>query len=121
MRTISNSGGIWEKGILTKASFPQYVTRYNYRLENLIFPPCLHILPLIAESGCLKKQVFQQTKDLVLKRKRKKHCSWRRLHFTEYDGLGVNVLDSQSRGSCVQNQWVAPSSTQPFILPRSVK
>lgn len=36
MRTISNSGGIWEKGILTKASFPQYVTRYNYRLENLI-------------------------------------------------------------------------------------
>ena len=25
------------------------------------------------------------------------------------------------QGSPVQNHWVAPSSTQPFILPRSIK
>ena len=25
------------------------------------------------------------------------------------------------QGSCVQNHWVAPRSTQPFILPRSIK
>ena len=25
------------------------------------------------------------------------------------------------QGSCVQNQWVAPRLTQPFILPRSIK
>ena len=33
----------------------------------------------------------------------------------------VKVLDSQSRGPVVQNHWVALKSTQPFILPRSIK
>ena len=29
--------------------------------------------------------------------------------------------DSRIQGSRVQNRWVAPRSTQPFILPRSIK
>ena len=32
----------------------------------------------------------------------------------------VRALDSQSRGN-VQNHWVAPRSTQPFIIPRTIK
>ena len=32
------------------------------------------------------------------------------------EGAGFPILKS-----CVQNHWVAPRSTQPFILPRSVK
>ena len=37
------------------------------------------------------------------------------------NGLVVKALDSQSRGSRVQNHWVAARSTQPFILPQSIK
>ena len=37
------------------------------------------------------------------------------------NGLVVKALDCQSRGLRVQNHWVAPRSTQPFILPRSIK
>ena len=36
------------------------------------------------------------------------------------NGLVVKALDS-IQGSFVQNQWVAPRSTQPFILLRSIK
>ena len=36
------------------------------------------------------------------------------------DGLVAKALDSQSRGPVFKNQWVAPRSTQPFILPRSI-
>ena len=35
--------------------------------------------------------------------------------------LVVKALDSQSRGPVFKNHWVALRSTQPFILPRSIK
>ena len=37
------------------------------------------------------------------------------------DGPVIKVLDFQSRGPRVQNHWVAPRSTQSFILPTLIK
>ena len=39
--------------------------------------------------------------------------------FSLYTGVAVPIDSDQ--GSCVQNYWVAPRSTQPFMFPRSIK
>ena len=44
-----------------------------------------------------------------------------RFEFLWSNGLVVKALDSQSRGPVFKTTGVAPWSTQPFVLPRSIK
>ena len=46
---------------------------------------------------------------------------WFTLELVWSNGLLFRALNSKSRGLTFKNHWLAPGSTQPFILPRLVK